>query len=227
MPKKKNAKRILDFLMLLAMPVLMAYSLVGAAFHEWLGIGTFVLFLLHHILNWRWCRSIFRGKYTWLRIWQTSLVLFVLAAMLGSMVSGVILSRYAFAALPIRGGSAFARPLHMLSSYWGFLFLSLHLGFHWSAVVGAARNAIGTPSALRTWGLRILALTLACYGIAAFFRRGIGDYLLLKIQFVFFDFREPLIFFLMDYLAVMALFTLIGHSITEMIKHCRQKRKAV
>lgn len=56
----------------------------------------------------------------------------LLAAMIGLMVSGVILSRVVFDFLPISGGTGFARTLHMLASYWGFIFMSLHLGLHWA-----------------------------------------------------------------------------------------------
>ena len=72
--------------------VLMAYELIGQAAHEWLGIGMFVLFLIHHILNRKWSRNLMRWKYTPLRILQTILVSFVLISMIGSMISGIILS---------------------------------------------------------------------------------------------------------------------------------------
>lgn len=40
---------------------LMAYSLIGEALHEWLGIGMLLLFVLHHILNASWYRNLRRG----------------------------------------------------------------------------------------------------------------------------------------------------------------------
>lgn len=70
-----------------------------------------------------------RGKYTPLRIWQTLLVIFVLAAMIGSMVSGIILSRYVLSFLPISGGRSFGRSLHMLASYWGFVLMALFCNY--------------------------------------------------------------------------------------------------
>lgn len=54
----------------------MPYELVGQAAHEWIGIGIFVLFIVHHILNGKWSRNLGRGTYTLLRIWQTILVIF-------------------------------------------------------------------------------------------------------------------------------------------------------
>lgn len=136
-------KLCIDIGMTIILLFLMTYELIGQAVHEWLGIGMFVLFLTHHILNSRWSRNILKGRYTPLRIWQTVLVLLVLACMAGSMVSGVILSRHVLAFLPISGGRSFGRNLHMLSAYWGFVFMSLHLGFHWNMMMAIAGNAAG------------------------------------------------------------------------------------
>ena len=71
----------------------MAYMLIGEAAHEWMGAAMFVLFLLHHVLNWRWYRNLVKGKYTALRILQTVVDFLVLLAMIGLMVSGIMLSR--------------------------------------------------------------------------------------------------------------------------------------
>ena len=84
--------------------LLMACTLVGEKVHEWMGIGMFILFILHHILNIQRCHNLFKGKYTPFRIMQTVLVVLALVSMCGSMVSGIILSRHALSFLPIRGG---------------------------------------------------------------------------------------------------------------------------
>lgn len=225
MKPKMIAKICVDIGMTIALLFLMTYELIGQAAHEWLGIGIFVLFILHHILNRKWSGSLLKGKYTPLRIWQTTLVLLVLAAMIGSMVSGVILSRHALSFLPIKGGRSFARSLHMLASYWGFVLMSLHLGLHWRMMMGMAGKMMKKPSAVRTWTLRIFALAIAVYGVYAFIKRDIGSYMLLKIQFVFFDFEEPLTVFLLDYMAIMGLFIFIGHYLTDILKRYSKKRK--
>lgn len=90
---------------------------------------------------------------------------------------------------------------------------------------GNGEKAVKKPSAVRTWMLRVLALAIAGYGVFAFVKREIGSYMLLKIQFVFFDFEEPLIFFLLDYVAVMGLFVFIGHYLAEILKYFSRKRK--
>lgn len=227
MNPKMIVKICVDISMTIVLLLLMPYELVGQAAHEWIGIGIFILFIIHHILNGKWSRNALKGKYTPLRVWQTILVLLVLAAMIGSMVSGTILSRHALSFLPISGGRSFARRLHMLASYWGFVLMSLHLGLHWSMMMGMAKKAVKKSFAVRTWVLRILASAIAGYGVFAFVKREIASYMLLKTQFVFFDFDQPLIFFLLDYVAVMGLFVFIGHYLAELLKRCSRKRKKV
>ena len=211
MKPKMILKLAVDIGMTAALLLLMAYELIGQAAHEWIGIGMFVLFVIHHILNGSWIRNLLRGRYNPVRIMQTGLVLLILCAMAGLMVSGIILSRHALSFLPIKGGRSFARNLHMISAYWGFVLMSVHLGFHWSMMMGMAKKLFPKPSAVRKWVLRILALVIAGYGVYAFIRRDIGIYMLLRSHFVFFDYEEPLVFFYLHYIAVMGLLIWIGN----------------
>ena len=219
-------KIIIDIAMTVALMLLMTYELIGQSTHEWIGMGMFVLFLIHHVLNRKWSGNLIKGKWTPFRIWQTILVLWVLVSMIGSMVSGIILSRSVFSFLPIRSGQSWARIMHLLCAYWGLVGMSLHLGLHWSMMMGMAKNHLGNSSPLRAWTLRLLAAEIAAYGVYAFMKRDIGCYMLLKSEFVFFDFEEPLAFFFVDYLAVMSLFVFLGHYITKGLKLCA-KRKTI
>lgn len=225
MKPKQIIKIVTDILMTVVLLLLMAYSLVGEAIHEWLGIGMFVLFILHHILNSKWNRSLFKGKYTPFRILQTVLVILALTSMLGSMISGIVLSRHALNFLSITGGQSWARMLHMLCAYWGFTFISLHLGLHWSIMIGMVKRVFKKPSALRSWIARAVGLLIAGYGVYAFIKRDIGSYMILKNQFVFFDFDEPIIFFILDYIAVMGLFVFIGHYLVAALKTAGRKKR--
>lgn len=156
--------------------------------------------LPHHALNFGWHRSLFRGKYTPVRAMQTVVNLLLLAAMLGTMVSAVILSRAVFAFLPISGGIALARPMHIFCSFWSFVLMALHLGLHWKMVLGMVRRAAGPVSspALR-WTLRIGGAAVAVYGLYALVKNQIPSYLLLQSSFVFFDFERPLPLFFTEY----------------------------
>ena len=225
MKRKQIVKIAVDIAMTAILLLLMTYELIGQVSHELLGIIMFVLFILHHILNSRWTKNLIKGKYTALRTQQTVLVVLVLFSMAGSIFSGVMLSRHIFSFLPSGNGLSFARNLHMLSAYWGFVFMSLHLGFHWNMMMGTAKRLTKKPSVMRTWMLRIIALIIAGYGVYAFVKRDIGSYLLLQIQFAFFDFEEPIIQFLLDYIAVLGLFTAIVHYTSGIIRKCKETKK--
>ncbi|MDE7156444.1 MAG: DUF4405 domain-containing protein [Lachnospiraceae bacterium] len=227
MKPKMILKIAVDMAMTVSLLLLMAYELIGQAVHEWVGIGMFMLFVIHHILNRKWSRNLLKGKYTALRVMQTIFVILVLFCMLGSMVSGVILSRKAFSFLSIKAGQSWARTLHMLSAYWGFVFMSLHLGFHWNMMMGMVGKIVKSPSKIRKRILCTVAVLIAGYGIFAFIGRDIGSYMLLKNQFVFFDFEEQLLLFLLDYIAVMGLFVFIGHYLSEILKKLQKRKPTV
>lgn len=213
MKPKAVLKMIVDLAMTVLLFCLMAYLLVGETAHEWMGVTMFCLFILHHVLNWNWHRHLIKGRYTPLRILQTGIDVLILLSMIGLMVSGIVMSREVFDVLPISGGMGFARSLHMLASYWGFLFMSLHLGLHWSMMIGMMRKAAGIkkPAAVRTWLLRVLAVLLAVFGIYAFIKNDIASYMLLRTDFVFFDMEQPLVLFFLEYLGMMALWAAIAY----------------
>lgn len=216
---KTKLKIIIDITMTAILLLLMSYSQVGEVTHEWLGIGIFTCFVLHHILNKKWTVGVLKGKYTPLRVWQTALVILVFISMLGSMFSGIIISEHIFSFIRIRGLSSLARTIHLLSAYWGLIFISLHLGFHWSMMLGMANKASQGALTSNKRILKAMGVFIAAYGIFTFIKRDILNYLILKNHFAIFNFEEPVIFFLLDYVAVMGLFVWIAHYITEFIKH--------
>ena len=222
MNRKQQAKTAVDILMTLCLLFLMPYELIGEAIHEWIGAGMFLLFIIHHILNRKWTGNLTKGRYTPLRIIQTILVILILICILGSMVSGIILSRHVFAFLEIRGLSAPARVLHMTCAYWGFVLMSLHLGIHWGMMMGMAGKMFPKPSKARTWILRLAGIGIAGYGVYAFIKRDILSYLLMQVQYVFFSFEEPVIFFILDYMAAMGLFVFIGYYLRKGLAWKRQ-----
>lgn len=70
MKAKARLKMIIDLLMTLALLFLMGYQFWGDVAHEWVGAGMFVLFIVHHVLNGSWYKSLFRGAWTPFRLFQ-------------------------------------------------------------------------------------------------------------------------------------------------------------
>ena len=166
-----------------------------------------------------------KGRYTPFRVLQTVLVLVILASILCSIVTGIMKSRYVFDFLPGAGGMGRARILHMLSAYWGFIWMSLHLGLHWNRMLGMAQKGSKTTGHIKVWVSRIIGAAIAAYGVYAFVIRGIGNYMFLRSLFVFFDYEEPLLLFYVDYIAVMGLFVWIGHYLAKGLGNLSRKRK--
>lgn len=213
-------KMAVDGAMVILLPLLMAYSLLGEAAHEWLGIAMSALFILHHVLNRKWYGGLCKGRYSTVRTLGAVTDLLLLADMIALPVSGVMMSRHLFTFLNVDAGMALARTAHLLASYWGLVLMSFHAGLHGGMVMGMLRKAanITSKSAVRTGTLRMIAVLLGLWGIWAFIQREIGTYLLLQNQFVFFNFSQPLVFFVTDYIAVMALFAMAGHYSAKMMK---------
>ena len=82
MKPKMIVQIAVDFGMTVLLLLLMAKQLTGNTAHEWLGLGMFLLWIAHHLLNIRWHTRLFQGGYTPLRAVQTAvnLLLFLSAA---------------------------------------------------------------------------------------------------------------------------------------------------
>ena len=216
---KKKIRIMIDCGMVILLPLLMAYSLIGEAAHEYLGIAMLLLFVAHHIMNAAWWRNLFRGKYSPTRIVMTATDLLLVIIMIALPVSGIIMSHYAFSFLQITGGIGMARTVHLLTSYWGFALMSFHAGLHGQMVVQAIRKTL-LPESSKCAGavLTLMAVMTAACGVYAFIRRQFADYMFLKVPFVFFNFDEPRIFFMVDYITIMLMFAFAGYYLLKLLR---------
>ena len=217
-------KRIVDVLMTTALLILMGYQFWGEKAHEWVGAGIFVLFGVHHGLNWRWYKNIFRGKYPPVRIFQVSVDILTMLSMFMLMYSGIVLSRYVFAFLPIESGLALARRLHILGSYWGFLLMSLHAGLHWSMVICAVNKKIPAVFPRLRYLCFGMGLLVALYGAWVFVKRDFFTYLFLQSEFVFLDYGESKILFYLDYLSLMGMCIFISYYLGKFLRSFKKTR---
>ena len=208
-------RRILDAAMVLLLPLLMAYSLIGEAFHEIAGTLMLVLFGLHHWLNRAWWKNLFKGQYFPPRVFQTALNLLLLIIMIVQPLCGILMSKHLYIFLPTDGLSSVAREIHLPLANWGFVLMSLHTGTHLEAMLPKGKK--------KTTVLACLGV-VSLYGAYAFVKRQIPAYLFLKLPFAFFDYSEPRVFFLADILAVMVLFAMLGYGIMKLLK-VRRKAK--
>ena len=247
MTKTQRLRMTIDITMTILSIILMGgnYLFPADLIHEILGVGLFVLWAVHIILNHRWYASlaqasklitstnandrrsygaIFRGKYNPYRVMQTVINCCILICTIFLMISGIILSNHLFTFLNIQGGLGFARIAHLLASHWYYLFMSLHIGLHVGMVFGnkgtstSAGSSTGSGTT-RTAIIPRLLLALSCaYGIYAFIIRGVWKYLILQQQFFFFDLERGYILFAIDFISIIILFATLSHLLAKSLK---------
>ena len=220
MKSKATLKIVIDLAMTAALLFLMGYQFWSDTAHEWAGAGMFVLFIAHHILNRGWYKALFKGKYTPARCFQLAVSLLLLLAMLGLMVSGIMLSRHVFDFLNISGGMAFGRLLHIVCVHWGFVLMAMHLGLHWNMVMNRIRKAahVKENSCARRTAFRIAGALIAVWGFYQFIHRNFLTYMFLQAHFVFLDYEEPIFLFYLNYLAMMGFFIFVAHYVSGFLK---------
>lgn len=199
------SKRIVDLLMIILLPFLMAFQVTKAAAHEWLGMAMFALFLLHQWFNRRWYRSLVKGRYGILRLLWTAVNMLLLGAFLVTVISGMMMSRHVPAFLNVSSMTHWARLAHLAGSYWSFVLMSVHMGLHWGTVAGRL------PGGWKGTGLGALFALASGYGLYLFLLTDIPSYLFLTTQFIFLDHEKAAALVLAENLAMMSFWLLLAY----------------
>lgn len=206
-PRRGRAvRRVVDLGLAAAFSLVMATALVEDFAHEWLGVAVFALVVAHQVLNRSWWRALMRGRWSPRRALSTVVDLGLVVVVVAMLASSLVISVHAFSWLPVIPGATWARPAHLLGSYWGYLLAAVHVGFHVQ------------PALARAWrrdGLARLALLAVCAlvliaGAWCFVTLDVGTYLTYASPFVFVDYEAPLVLRWAQWLAVGALYALAG-----------------
>ena len=200
-------KQIVDIAMVAVLPFLMTYELIGEATHEILGIAMLVLVVAHHLLNRSWHTHLLRGKYTLQRAVMTAMDALLFALLILQAVSGIMMAKHTFGFLPHVGRRSIARTIHMTGAYWSFALMCVHAGFH---MLPLMRKLQKQPAWRKIAAVGVL---VSIHGVYALVKRQLPGYMFMQIQFAFFDYDEPLVFFLLDYLTIMMVFASLGNGL--------------
>jgi Domain of unknown function (DUF4405) len=198
---------VIDLVMTVLMLVVMAYHVTGNTIHELIGVILFVLFIVHNILNRRWYKTIIKGKYNAQRILKIAVNVLFLVSMVVVMISSVPISRDIFPYFPI-DNDMIVRQIHVLTAYWGFTSMAVHIGLSWVTIINAVRNMTGITgmSRIRTIVLRVLAVLIVVYGVQTSFERDWGSKLIIYDPFGSYLLDNSAMGFLMDYLSIMGIY---------------------
>jgi len=226
-------KKILDLLMLIGLVFLMAFQVTGQLVHEYIGLITIGLFILHQILNIRWYKKLFNGQYNSIRIIQTIINFLILLLFLALAYSGMGMSQVVGRFMSFQAKISFVRKLHLFCSYWFFLVISLHIGMHWNMFIQMINKLkkkknnnkiIARLTGAKT--IQVAAFLIFFYGSWVFIDSRIYEYMFLKTEFVFFDYTRSGFSVFMDSLSLLGAGIFIGYYLLKGIqKRQRRKRK--
>ena len=190
----KKIKMIIDILMYLLFIILMGHHITENLIHEILGTTLFVLFIVHHILNYRYYKTIFKGKYTFKRTLLLIIDLLLLISMIGMIISAINISSDVFSFLNIPT-KIWGRKLHMLSTSWGFVLMSVHVGLHLNVLINKLNKKMKNNTFEYVYYLILILLVI--YGIYSFIKLNLISDMFLLNAFKYYDFNEsPVIFYL-------------------------------
>lgn len=214
MKSKKMIRIIIDALMTVVLLLSMGYALWGDFLHEVFGIVLFVLFVVHHIVNLNWYKTIFKGKYSPYRIITLVLNILLTVCIIGLTAGGIMMSKHIFTFMDINSGMSFARRIHLSASYWSFVLISMHIGLHINPMI---QKTIRKNKNAKTVLIGV-SILISMFGIYAFIKRDFIDYMFLTTQFAFMDFNESPIVFYIEHTAIMGLFISASYSICKCLK---------
>ena len=201
----RKARHAIDIIMTVMMILLMGYHLWGEALHEWLGVAVFLLFMIHHLMNRSWYRSIPKGRYSFRRALMLCIDSMLFASAFMQIISGLAMSVYVPPVASVLMPVSIARPIHLAMSYWSYVLISLHIGLHLGIVIQRIRNR------RLFWAA---AIAIAIWGCIAFVRRNILSYMFLLVEFAFLDYGESRLVFVIEYICMMVLFSILLYCIS-------------
>ncbi|MFE5429614.1 DUF4405 domain-containing protein [Peribacillus simplex] len=215
---------VIDLSMTVLMLVAMAYQITGNTIHELIGVILFLLFIAHNILNRRWYKTIFKGKHNVQRILSITVNLLFLVSIAVVIISSVPISRDIFAFISINNDMTLLQ-IHVMASYWGFIFMAVHIGMSWGKIIIAVRKMTGitSTSRIRTIAFRIIVVLIVVYGVQASFERDMLSRLTIYNPFGW-SFDESSMGFLIDHLAIMGIYISGTHYV---LKFVRKRDKAI
>lgn len=191
---KKNMRIIIDFIMFILFIILMGYHITGNMTHEVIGVITFTFFLLHHIVNMKWYKTIWKGKYSFYRTFQIIINTLLFITMIGIIVSSIMISSHVFSFLNFKT-TMFGRNLHMLSTSWGFLLMAIHLGLHLNVMLTKMNKKM--KSSTFEYVYYFVMILFIMFGLYTFIETELWNDLFLLQQFKFFDYdQNPYLFYL-------------------------------
>lgn len=216
--RKNRIKESIDACMTVLLLCLMAYQVTGESLHEWFGVGMTLLLIVHNILNYKWYKSLFKGRYNAYRIVTVVLNTLLLGSIALTALCGMSMSSHAVPFLYGMFPMTFARRFHLAMSFWSFLLMGFHLGVHIPAMTAGLH-----PGAKVKTAVAIISAVIAGLGFWLFAANSIPDYIFFRTPFAFFDYNKSAVRIFLENLAILFAFAFLGAETVWFIKAAGSK----
>ncbi len=210
----KKLRIIIDIIMFILIIILMGYHITDNKIHEYIGITIFVLFIIHHIINYRYYKNLFKGKYNFGRVFSLVIDALLLIAMLGTMISSIMISSEVFAFLNITTTNI-GRRLHLIATSWCFILMAIHIGMHLNVFVYKLKNKLKNSNF--EYAIYLLLIIAIIYGIYSFIKHNLWEDLFLLVEFKFFDYEQSPIMFYLECLGIVIFIASLTYFIIKLI----------
>lgn len=219
--KIKNIfKKVIDVVLTVLLLFIMAYQVTGEERHEWLGIGMTALLIVHHILNIKWYGALFKGKYRPYRIALTALNTILLISIAMTAICGISMSVYAVPSMYGKINMMFARKMHLAMSYWSFILMGIHIGFHVKAMTAKLADKA------RIIFTTVFAI-ISSVGLWLFLKNGIANYIFFKTHFAFLDYEKSKSLIILENLAMLIFWAFAGSQLSKLLQKNKDKKFSV
>lgn len=219
MKKSVIVARVVNIALLAAFALLIATPVTWGAWHEYIGMVTFVLIAVHVACA---RKALMRRarRHRLSDILALALDAALVVCVLGLVVSCVVISEHALWWAPAVPGAAWARSVHLSCSYWAFFLAFAHAGVHWCVAVGKlAKNEAAV------WVARVALAVLGGFGAWSFVAGDIWSYMTLVIQFAFIDDAAPLVWRLLQSAGMATLALGVAHYAAQAVRWVRCRKK--
>ena len=110
-------------------------------------------------------------------------------------------------------GAEAGRQLHMITTSWSFVLMSVHLGLHFAQFVAMGKK-VKLPTVAKEvikWVLRVVVLAVSVYGIIVFVQRSFYEELFLLTMFKNFNYDKNAFVYMLETLSMAIVFISVAY----------------
>lgn len=145
----------------------------------------------------------------------TVLLLFVSIAM--TAICGISMSIYAVPSMYGKINLMLARKMHLAMSYWSFILIGIHIGFHIKAMTAKLADKMKII-------FTIISAVISSIGLWIFLKNGIPNYVFFKTHFAFLDYEKSKSFIILEDLAMLMFWVFAGSQLSELLQKSKEKK---